>query len=47
MPEKRIPCKDCEAEKKNIEAGGVYRVTECAQIPSEDEWCIIRYEMKE
>ena len=44
MPEKEIPCEDCEDEKEKIEVRGIYRVIGCDPIPDKDGWCKIRYE---
>lgn len=44
MPEREIPCVDCEAEKMKIEEAGDARVTGCEPIPDKPEWCKITWE---
>lgn len=41
MPEKKIPCKDCELEKNKIEELGNAKVIECVPIEGDPDWCKI------
>lgn len=43
MPEKKIPCTDCESEKKKIEEAGDCKVIECKPIEDDPDWCIIKW----
>lgn len=46
MPEKQIPCKECEAEKKKIEESGDCKVISCEPIKDEPGWCLIKWRYK-
>jgi hypothetical protein len=46
MPEKKIPCQDCESEKARIEAAGDQEVVSCDPIPGESGWCKIVWRRK-
>ena len=39
MPEKEVPCEDCEKEKKKIEEAGDAKVLSCDPIPEKPGWC--------
>ena len=43
MPEREIPCVECEAEKKRIEEAGDAIVIGCEPIPDKPEWCQITW----
>ncbi len=47
MPQKEIPCKDCDKEKTNIELTGDQEVTSCSPIPTKPGWCLIIWRRKE
>lgn len=46
MPEKEIPCSDCEKEKKEIEEARDREVISCNPIPGKPEWCLIVWRYK-
>ncbi len=46
MPEKVIPCTDCEIEKKKIEEAGDCKVIECTKIEDRPGWCKIVWRYK-
>lgn len=46
MPQKRIPCEDCDDETRKIEDAGDQEVISCKPIPGEDGWCMIVWRRK-
>ncbi|MBI3079687.1 MAG: hypothetical protein HYY85_22285 [Deltaproteobacteria bacterium] len=46
MPQKEIPCSDCEKEKERIEEAGDQIVISCDPIPGKPRWCLIVWRRK-
>ncbi len=47
MPEKKIPCAECESEKERIEEDGTCAVIDCKKVEGEKDWCIIRWKCRD
>lgn len=46
MPQKEIPCQDCDKEKERIEEAGDQEVVSCEPIPGRPGWCLIVWRRK-
>jgi len=44
MPQRKIPCEDCQAETESIEELGNAKVVSCTQLDDEPGWCLLVWE---